>query len=81
MILRRQDITNNNGISTSRKRDKTNTNIKMPPIGNKQQTNEQVSHNYDQFSIDKSCLLREKIFSETDKNKYLYEKVKVNLEI
>ncbi len=43
MILRRQDIMNNNGITTSHKRDKTNDNIKMPPIGNRQSTNEQVS--------------------------------------
>jgi len=45
MILRRQDIMNNNAISTSQKRDKTSNKIKMPPIGNKQQTNEQVSDN------------------------------------
>lgn len=45
MILRRQDFINNNGISTIQKRDKSSTNIKMPPIVNKQQTNEQVSDN------------------------------------
>jgi hypothetical protein len=45
MILRRQDIMNNNAISTSQKRDKTSNNIKMPPIGNKQQKDEQVSDN------------------------------------
>jgi len=49
MIFRRQDIMNNNGISTSQKRDKTRSNIKMPPIGNKQETNEQVSDNYTEF--------------------------------
>jgi hypothetical protein len=43
MVLRRQNVINNNGITTSHKRDKTIENVKMPPIGNKQQTNEQVS--------------------------------------
>ena len=43
MILRRQNIINNNSITTSQKHDKIIANVKMPPIGNKQQTNEQVS--------------------------------------
>jgi hypothetical protein len=34
---------NNNGITTSHKRDKPTASVKMPPIGNKQQINEQVS--------------------------------------
>ena len=36
MILRRQqDGMNNNGLTSNHKRDKTTTDIKMPPIGNK----------------------------------------------
>jgi hypothetical protein len=43
MILRRQDAINNNGITPSHKRDKTDNNIKMPLIGNKLQIDEPVS--------------------------------------
>jgi hypothetical protein len=42
MILRRHNSINNNGITTSHRREKAITNVKIPPIGNKQQTIEQV---------------------------------------
>lgn len=37
---------NNNGIATSRRRDKTVKNVKLPSIENKKQLAEQVSTNY-----------------------------------
>ncbi len=43
MILRRQDMMNNNGITPNHKRDKTDNNYKMPLIANKPQIDEQVS--------------------------------------
>ncbi len=43
MILRRQNILNNNGLTTSQRQDQTSTNVKMPLIRNKQQTSEHVS--------------------------------------
>jgi hypothetical protein len=43
VILRRENILNNNGITTSHRQDQTITNVKMPSIRNKQQTSEHVS--------------------------------------
>ncbi|CAF1079514.1 unnamed protein product [Rotaria sordida] len=43
IILRRQNIINNNGTTINHRRDKNITNVKLPSIENKQQTNEKTS--------------------------------------
>ncbi|CAF0803231.1 unnamed protein product [Rotaria sp. Silwood1] len=43
IILRRQNIINNNGITESHRRNRTITNVKLPSIENKQQTSEKTS--------------------------------------
>lgn len=57
VILRRQDMMNNNGIASGHKRDKTTTDTKMPSIGNKAKEGESTASSVSPITTTASSLV------------------------